>query len=85
MYILLFYGVHTLNWVFCQGGRYQAFSGGVVGGRWLFFFFDEVKMKHFVFFRGVLQRLLKILFESDCDLHKTLFNNSEFSYSNVIV
>ena len=38
---------HTLNWVFCQGGCYRAFSGGC----WLFFFFDEVKMKHFVFFR----------------------------------
>ena len=25
--------------------------GHFVGGRWLFFFFDEVKIKHFVFFR----------------------------------
>ena len=46
---------------FLPGGPYRHFEGGAG----CFFFFDEVKMKHFVFlgfFRGVLQGLLKILF-----------------------
>ena len=45
---MLKWSIHTLNWVFCQGGPYRHFEGGAG----CFFFFDEVKMKHFVFFRG---------------------------------
>ena len=33
------------------GGGLTAIFRGVLGGRCLFFSFDEVKMKHFVFFR----------------------------------
>ena len=46
--------IHTLNWVFVKGGAIGHFEGGARdfwGGAGCFFFFDEVKMKHFVFFR----------------------------------